>query len=118
MNLLDRTFTDQAWYWPLLSNNFDGTKTYDDPSLLNGRWNDSPIVLVMPNEDRVQLAARFQTTAPIQKGGWLLPSKFIDPTIDPTTIDPHSNKFARELESVVESYPYDRSVTYYTGNLK
>ena len=118
MNLLDRTFTDTAWYWPKLADNFDGTKTYASPIQIVGRWNDSPTVLVTPNEDRVQIGARFQTDFPIREGGWLLMSTFIDPTMDPTTLDPHANRFARELGPVVESYPFDRSVTYYTGNLK
>ena len=118
MNLLDRTFTDSAWYWPLIGNNPDGTKRYDDPSFVVGRWNDSPFVVVKPNEERVQIGGMFRTTAPIQAGGWLLLSKYIDPTLDPTTIDPHTNKWAREIDTVSSSYPYDQSVTYYTGNLK
>ena len=118
MNLLDRTFTEKAWYWVLTSNNADGTKTYSVPTPVLGRWNDSPFVAVKPDGESIQLNARFATRVPLQAGGWLLLFKYAPAGVDTNLPDPHTLPMAREIDSITSSYSYDRKDEYVTGNLK
>ena len=118
MNMIDRTFIDAAYYWPLVSDNPDGTKTFGAPVVITGRWNEERMVRVGATEERVMLGARFSSLYALQAKGWLILTRNVQPTVTVATVDPRTLRLAREIDTVSVTYPYDRATTYYTGVLK